>query len=340
MAKGDKYIALTTYLKKSEKSVVKMSFKEVEGILGERLPESAYKYQAFWSNSESHPIAFGWMDAGYISRNSNIVNQTVEFAKQDVVKREVNPRTKITKKQDIVEKTSLLSMDEALRCIRTYFNETIKDSHGRYLSWCHCYNAFRDNRNNRDERTVDYLALHLAFYLASWGMYRGSSFLLQKDYKVHISIVEIILEEKYDPLLGITAEGLLEESMLDLLEDVSDRIRQAYAKEQPSFDGVTNNATDTLVTKILLGVLGCVPAYDRYYVQAVRQYGISAGAYDRRSVRDVAKYYLKYKEEFEKVRAELSEHGTEYPVMKIMDMCLWQVAFENDTDGNGKETDK
>ena len=26
------------------------------------------------------------------------------------------------------------------------------------------------------EKIVDYLALHLGFYLASWGMYRGSSF--------------------------------------------------------------------------------------------------------------------------------------------------------------------
>ena len=148
---------------------------------------------------------------------------------------------------------------------------------------------------------------------------------------MHIPIVEIILEEKYEPLFGIAAEDLLEEDKLDLLEDVSVRIRRAYADEQPSFEGVTNNATDTLVTKILLGTLGCVPAYDRYYVQAVRQYNISAGGYDRRSVKDVAKYYLKHKDDFENVRMELSAYGTEYPVMKIMNMCLWQVAFENDT---------
>lgn len=55
-----------------------MSFKEIERVLGERLPESAYKYPALWSNSESHSIAFGWMDAGYMSQNLNIANQTVE----------------------------------------------------------------------------------------------------------------------------------------------------------------------------------------------------------------------------------------------------------------------
>ena len=55
-----------------------MSFKEIERVLGERLPESAYKYPALWSNSESHSIAFGWMDAGYMSQSLNIANQTVE----------------------------------------------------------------------------------------------------------------------------------------------------------------------------------------------------------------------------------------------------------------------
>lgn len=234
------------------------------------------------------------------------------------------------------DKTPSLSIDEAVQCIRTYFNEILKDKHGRYLSWCHCYNAFKDNRNNKDEQTLDYLALHLAFYLASWGMYRGSSFLLQKDYKVHIPVVKIVLEEKYSPLLGITAERLLDEQMLDLLEDISARIRQAYASEQSSFEGIINNATDTLVTKILLGTLGCVPAYDRYYVQAVRKYNISSGGYDRRSIKDVAKFYLKYKDIFEKVRIELSSYGTEYPEMKIMDMCLFQVAYEFDSSNNDR----
>ena len=85
------------------------------------------------------------------------------------------------------------------------------------------------------------------------------------------------------------------------------------------------------MTKILLGTLGCVPAYDRYYVEAVRKYGISAGMYNRNSVKDVAGYYLSHKEAFEEVRMGLSSHGIEYPVMKIMDMCMWQLAFESDS---------
>lgn len=45
--------------------------------------------------------------------------------------------------------------------------------------------------------------MQLTFYLASWGMYRGSSFLLQKDYKVHVPVVEELLKAHYNGLFGL-----------------------------------------------------------------------------------------------------------------------------------------
>lgn len=67
-----------------------------------------------------------------------------------------------------------------------YIKQLHKPNH-RFKSWEHCFMAFSDFNNN-----VDYLTLWLAFYLASWGMYRGSSELLQRDYLIHEPIVEII----------------------------------------------------------------------------------------------------------------------------------------------------
>lgn len=339
MPKGDKFIALTAYLEKCGMDELKMTFSEIEKIIGFRLSDSAYTYPAQWSNSESQSFAFGWLNAGYITRQVNIPQQTVEFVKKPLQKQQkISDLTrKATEKRiaannEATNRAAILPVEEAIRCILTYYNETVIDLHGRYLSWRHCYNAFSANRNSSDESTMDYLALHLAFYLASWGMYRGSSFLLQKDYKVHIPVVKIIMEKRYDPLMGISAEELIKNENLTLLEEVSDRIRKAYADERPSFEGMINNATDTLVTKILLGTLGCVPAYDRYYVQAVRRYKISVGEYCRESVKAVAKYYLTYKDRFETVREELSECGTQYPAMKLMDMCMWQAAFEMDNE--------
>lgn len=223
-----------------------------------------------------------------------------------------------------------MSVENAAQLILDYFNETVKDEHGRYVSWRHCYKVFAENRNVFDEQTVDYLALHLAFYLASWGMYRGSSFLLQKDYKVHIPVVKVIQEEKYNPLFGISAEKLCMDDNLDLLDDIGKRIKCCYAEEPPAFDGVVNNATDTLVTKILLGTLGCVPAYDRYYIQSVKKHHISSGIYNRKSIYCIAKFYCDNLAKFEKLRLELNKSGIEYPPMKLMDMCFWQDGYIDD----------
>lgn len=231
----------------------------------------------------------------------------------------------------------MISEERAVQLILDYYNETKRDAHGRYLSWQHCYGAFSENRYVTDEETLDYLALHLAFYLASWGMYRGSSFLLQKDYKIHIPVVEILQEKRYGALHGISAENLCKNENLDLLDEIGTRIRACYAKEVPSFEGVINNATDTLVTKILLGTLGCVPAYDRYYVQAVKKNHISSGNYNRSSVCAVARFYCGHLDAFEKVRRQLSACGVEYPPMKLMDMCFWQDAYMDDIKRNEQQ---
>lgn len=330
MAKGEKYIELTSYLEKCGKDELRLTFYEIESILGCKLIDSAYEYPALWSNSESHSIAFGWLNAGYNTRNVDILNQTVEFVRIGYEAFHKEPKTAVQTVRKQEARKNLLSVETALENIKVYFNETVADKHGRYMSWRHCYDNFVSLRTHRDEKTVGYLCLHLAFYLASWGMYRGSSFLLQKDYKVHEPVVRIIQEEKYNSLCGISAEELMEDKNLDLLDDISARIRKAYAEERPSFEGTVNHATDTLVSKILLGALGCVPAYDRYYIQAVKHYDISSGNYSRNSVRDIAKYYIDNKTEFEAIRHQMSECGTEYPPMKLMDMCMWQAGFSEE----------
>lgn len=133
MAKGQSFIGLTTYLEKCGKDEIKLSFSDVERILGFQLSDSACLHQAYWSNSESHPIAFGWLNAGYLSQHVDMKGQTVEFVKRTHQSHQIQGEAE---KTVVVfrEKCATLALDEAVRCIRTYFNETVKDSHGRYMS--------------------------------------------------------------------------------------------------------------------------------------------------------------------------------------------------------------
>lgn len=318
-----KYMKLQAYFCECPEDNIDLSFHDIEKILGCKLPDSAYKYPAIWSNSDSHSLSKAWMNAGYRSENLNIAEGRISFRKNDAISSSSVNRM-MTMNSGYFP---IMTKETAIQNIRDYFQETIKDSHGRYLSWCHCYSAFKTHRADKDRKTIDFLALHLAFYLASWGMYRGSSFLLQKDYKIHIPVVHVILESRYDSLLGISAQDLCIDANLNLLSDISKRIRNCYAEEQPSCKGGTNNATDTLITKILLGTLGCVPAYDRYYMRSVKANKVSSGLYNKASVRSAAEFYCRYLDAFEDLRKEISTNNVEYPPMKLIDMCFWQDGF-------------
>ena len=78
------------------------------------------------------------------------------------------------------------TVDLIIKSANTYYTESRLDANGRYRSWEHCYKCFYDARNNPSP-DYDYLSLQLAFYLASWGMYRGSSFLLESNKNIHLN---------------------------------------------------------------------------------------------------------------------------------------------------------
>lgn len=79
MPKGDKYIGLIEYLLNKKVNSIIMSFNEIEEQIGGSLPDSAYKHRAFWSNTNSHSVAFGWLEAGYKTISVDFENQRVTF---------------------------------------------------------------------------------------------------------------------------------------------------------------------------------------------------------------------------------------------------------------------
>lgn len=81
MPKGDKYIGLTNYLRDKRDSSIIMSFSEIEIQVGNTLPTSAHKHRAFWSNTFTHSVAFGWLNAGYRTVSINFKDQYVTFNK-------------------------------------------------------------------------------------------------------------------------------------------------------------------------------------------------------------------------------------------------------------------
>lgn len=221
---------------------------------------------------------------------------------------------------------------EFIPSINKFYKQVNIPNH-RYKSWEHCYYVFLKARNNKKNINIDELCLNLAFYLASWGMYRGSSFLLQYDYKIHEPVVRELLKEKYNNLQGIKCKDI--RGNIDIFDDLYREIKDIYksARTKVKEKEIKNDVTDTLCTKVLLGTLGCTPAFDKYFVKGIKKYNISTKAsksfknYDKvsRLLIELADFYCNNETKLKKYTKAYKADKYLYPQMKILDMGFWEI---------------
>ena len=223
------------------------------------------------------------------------------------------------------------AIDELIDAAQTFYDDARKDKNGRSRSWEHCYRVFRDAHTDLSP-DCDYLSLHLAFYLASWGMYRGSSFLLQKDYKVLSPVVEEVLKPEYDCLFGVACVGLREDEVQARLTEVNERISAHFWPIRNDIAGrtVASPVSPVLITKILMGTLGCVPAYDRFFVDGIKTYKVTTQEYSPKSVLKLVDFYEAHNDRLEEARRGMQADDLTYPQMKLLDMGFWQIGFEKE----------
>ena len=223
------------------------------------------------------------------------------------------------------------AIDELINAARTFYDDARAIENGRSRSWEHCYRVFRDARTDPSP-DYDYLSLHLAFYLASWGMYRGSSFLLQKDYKVLSPTVEKILKPEYDCLFGLACADLRNDDVRAQLKELYDDIADDFhpIRDQVAGREIESPVSQVLITKILMGTLGCVPAYDRFFVDGIKEHKVTTGEYSLKSVLKLADFYEAHNDRLEEARRGMQCEDLIYPQMKLLDMGFWQIGFERD----------
>lgn len=136
------------------------------------------------------------------------------------------------------------------------FAQKAQNPEHRYASWDYCYNYFRKNHGKELKDNMFLSCGVIASYLASWGMYRGSSFLLKEKSSAHFrKLVEYLSTlDKSDWEIDVDKyDGESIKRILKIYDEVKKRVIDDKHK------GIT------LVTKILLGVFAFVPAYDTYF---------------------------------------------------------------------------
>lgn len=189
----------------------------------------------------------------------------------------------------------------------------------RYSSFDYCYNYFLKTDNLKED--MEKSCLVLAFYLASWGMLRGSSFLLQKSVK------------HFEPTINYISE--IDRSVWGIDVDCyDDRNIQTIITIYDNIKGLliaNGNADLILTTKVLLGVFGFVPAFDNYFCNTFRAIACGDLAFRRlneRSLIFIKKFYDANKKTIDNLSRQTFTTSFDsgcktrinYPKAKIIDM--------------------
>ncbi len=75
-----KYEPLKSYLQSRHPREIRMSFAEIEAVIGDKLPEKSKAHRAWWSNNPSNSVMTkAWLAAGYRSALVDVAGEKVTF---------------------------------------------------------------------------------------------------------------------------------------------------------------------------------------------------------------------------------------------------------------------
>ena len=210
--------------------------------------------------------------------------------------------------------------------IEKYLSGITSDPFHRYRSWDNCHQAF-----SADHATENH-SLELAFYLASWGMYRGSSGLLQKNHLIHKGAVDILFS-KNNLAIRCNSENEVSKESIPLILQVQKHLAHHYSSilfTRRAAMQKSINPTDTLTSKILLGTFACVPAYDRYFINGLKEVGLKHSKFNSHSLEELFIFINSNLTEIKKCQSLIKRKiDRYYPVMKILDMYFWQIGYDH-----------
>ena len=145
-------------------------------------------------------------------------------------------------------------------------------------------------------------------------MYRGSAFLLQRSVKFLAPLVNYI--SRADPALwDIDAQCYTPANIQRLREQKRDIYNVL---------GIENDASDTLTSKIMLGVFGNVPAFDNNF-----KHGFHVATFGPKALEKIGRYYEANQAIIERYRiptldfATGQPSGPRYTRAKVIDMIFF-----------------
>lgn len=159
----------------------------------------------------------------------------------------------------------------------------------------------------------DNLALNLYAFLASYGMVCRGNVMLQHNYKYLIEAVKVICDKKYSKLLDIDVLAVPAQDYISLVLDLKNELAKKLK--------VVADKHDTLLSKIMLGSLGCVIAYDFYVCKSLGKLRICK-KFSNRGLNELLTFIKSHDKAIRNLQSIYN--ALNYSVMKLTDCVLWR----------------
>jgi hypothetical protein len=212
-------------------------------------------------------------------------------------------------------------------------NKYISETHSisRWTSYDYCYNYFNQNKGKSLTYDIEKSCLVLGFYLASWGMFRGKSYLSQNSLFIYKPIIEYI-SELNNSYWKIDVDNY-DNATIEAIEEVYLEVRKRLIPKE--------NTHLTVVTKVLLGVFGFIPAYDSNFCKGFREiyYGCEGAGFrtlNKKNLLLIKDFYDSNKNEIDMFHNNLlttdfitgQKTSIKYTKAKIIDMYGFECGKE------------
>ena len=179
-------------------------------------------------------------------------------------------------------------MEEVKSTIENFINERKKNKeviNHRYTSFDFSYNYFYHNRGNLLGDNLQESCLQLWAFLASWGMIVRGNELQGKNYASLMGVVQYI--NKHPEYYDLTFED----------KDYIKKVLDLYKGIDTALNFTVQKNRKTLVTKIILGVYACCPAFDSRFCTT---FGLSSqGRLTEKKLQVVVDFYRKHKKQID-----------------------------------------
>jgi hypothetical protein len=250
-----RYEALTEHLRRVSAQTDTLLFPEIESILGARLPDSARRHPAWWSNSTQSSQSRIWRGAGFRARAS-LRDQRVEFYRAESPTEPANvPRSR--SRWDV--ERHLATLDAAFdRCLAEFDSRRIFSGPSVYF-YEELVKLVRSASSPRDLASNDRLIEIAYATLTSWGMHRMGERVATKltEYPVFRDAVRALVEP---------AAALSTRRITELSEEEASLVTEQLAVlvERP---GISASGSPLVANAKMLHFLlpDLVPPIDRTY---------------------------------------------------------------------------